>query len=423
MDNVKMRGFMKLTRIDVALEKFFSQVSVERLAIERLPTTDILARVLAEDVVAESDLPNFDRSAVDGYALRSEETFGASRTNPVIFDILGTVEIGSPSKLVLGKQQALRIATGAPMPSGADSVVMVEFTEKVGDAKVEVYNSLTPGENVSSIGEDVKKGERILSRGTLLQPQDIGILVALGNKVVEVVKKPKVAVLSTGNELVELGENVELGKIIDTNRPILLAMVRALGGEPFDVGIAQDRLEEIRSRIAFGLENSDLVLVSGGTSVGAGDLAPEAINSLGRPGIIIHGMSIRPGRPTAMAAIGSKPIVLLPGFPVAAMVSFNTFVQPIILKMLGTSSDQFEGRKVRARMLRRVPSSLGNRTFARVTVRRRGDNYVAEPLRTSGSGVISSMIRANGFVIIPEEKEGLEEGEEVEITLLRPLVE
>lgn len=161
--------------------------------------------------------------------------------------------------------------------------------------------------------------------------------------------------------------------------------------------------------------------MSGGTSVGAGDLAPEAINSLGRPGIIIHGVSIRPGRPTAMAAIGSKPIVLLPGFPVAAMFSFNTFVQPIILKMLGTSSDKFEGRKVRARMLRRVPSSLGNRTFARVIVRRRDDSYVAEPLRTSGSGVISSMIRANGFVIIPEEKEGLEEGEEVEITLLKPL--
>ena len=414
---------MKLTRIDDALKKFFSQVNIERLVTENIPTMEALGRILAEDVIAKVDVPSFDRSAVDGYVLRAEDTYGASPTNPVILDIIGVVEIGSSSKIILGKQQAMRIATGAAMPKGADSVVMIEYTEKIGEGKVEVYSSLTPGENVSKRGEDVEKGERILSKGTLLQPQDIGILAALGNSEVEVVKRPKVAILSTGNELVELGKNVELGKIIDANRPILMAMVKELGGEPLDFGMARDDLREIRSRIASGMENNDMVLVSGGTSVGTGDLVPEAINSLGRPGIIVHGMCIRPGRPAALAAIGSRPIVLLPGFPVAAMVSFNAIVQPILLRMLGASSDQFARRTVRARMLRRIPSSIGNRTYVRVLVKRLDKGYVAEPLRTSGSGVISSMIKANGLVIIPEEKEGLEEGEEVEVTMLRPLGE
>ena len=423
MNNMKMRGFMRLTRVNTARKKFLSQVNVKRLPTENISTIKALSRVLAEDVVAEVDVPYFDRSAVDGYALRAEGTYGASRSNPIVFDVLGVVEIGSLSRLVLGKQQAASIATGAAIPEGADSVVMIEYTEQIEYDKVEVYRSLTPGGNVSIRGEDVKKGERILPKGILLQPQDIGILAALSYSKVRVVRMPRVAVLSTGNELVELGGNVGLGKIIDSNRPILMAMVKDLGGKPIDLGIARDNLKEIQSRIASGVKNSDMILVSGGTSVGTGDLVPEAINSLGKPGIIVHGISIRPGKPTALAALNNKPIVLLPGFPVAAMISFNAFVQPILLKMLGASSEQFAKRTVRAKMLRRVPSSLGNRTFTRVIVKMGDGGYVAEPFRTGGSAVISSMIRANGLVVIPEEKEGLEEGEEVEVALLRPLGE
>lgn len=421
MDNVRMKGFAKLTKLEDALKMFFSQVEVRRLSMENISTTEALGRILAEGVVAEVDVPGFDRSAVDGYTLRAEGTYGVSPSNPIVFEVVGAVEIGLPSSNTLKKQQAMKIATGAAIPEGADSVVMIEYTEKIGDYKVEVYSSLSPGENVSKKGEDVKKGDRILSKGTLLQPQDIGILAAIGKGEVKVVRRPRVAVLSTGNELVELGENVKLGKIIDSNRLILMAMVRELGGEPVDFGIARDNIGEIRSKIASGIQNNDMVLVSGGTSVGAGDVVPEAIDSLGKPGVIIHGICIRPGRPTALAAINGKPIVLLPGFPVAAMVSFNAIVQPILLKMLEVSLDLFARRTVNAKMLRRVPSSLGNRTFARVIVKRTDKGYVAEPFRTSGSGVISSMIRANGLVVIPEEKEGLEEGEEVEVTLLRPL--
>lgn len=421
MDTVKMKGFTKLTRIDDALKKFFSQVNVETLSTENVPSMEALGRILAEDIIAKIDVPSFDRAAVDGYALRAEDTYGASSTNPMVFDVIGAVEIGFPSRITVGKQQAMRIATGAAIPRGADAAAMVEYTEKIGEERVEVQSSLTPGENVSKRGEDVKKGEKILSMGTRLQPQDLGIQAALGNSKVGVVRRPRVAILSTGNELVELGNRVERGRIIDANRPILTAMVKEVGGEPVDLGIARDNIEEIKSKIAHRMETSDMVLVSGGTSVGAGDLVPEAINALGRPGIIVHGLCMRPGRPTALAAIGDKPVVLLPGFPVATMISFSFIVQPILLKMLGASFNQFERRTIRARMLRRIASSIGNKTFVRVLVSRRDGGYVAEPLRTSGSGVISSMIRANGMVIIPEEKEGLEKGEEVEVIVLRPL--
>ncbi len=424
MGSVEMKGFTKLTRVEDALKKFFSRVKIEQLPAEKILIANALCRVLAEDIVAKIAVPGFDRAAVDGYVLRAEDTYGSSRTNPTVFDIVGVVDIGSSqSKIALRKREAMKIATGAAIPKGADAVVMIEYTEKIGDDRVEVYSSLTPGGNVSKKGEDVEIGEKILSKGNLLQPQDLGILAALGSGRVKVVKRPRVAILSTGNELVELGGSVEYGRIVDSNRPILTAMVKELGGKPIDLGIAKDDEEEIRSRVGCGIEAGDIILVSGGTSVGAGDLVPEAIATFGGPGIVIHGLCLRPGRPTALAAVGSKPVILLPGFPVAAMVSFKAVVKPILLRMLGASPNQFEGRIVQVKMLRRIASSLGNRTFVRVLVKKVNGKYVAEPLRTSGSGVISSMIKANGMVVIPEEKEGLEEGEEVEATLLRPLEE
>ena len=421
MNDDKVKVFKKLTRVDFANEKFQSQLNLRRLPLEDLPITDVLGRVLAKDVISGIDVPYFDRSAVDGYALKAKETFAASRSNPIVFDVQGYIAAGTKSMITLGKQQTVRIATGACIPEGADAVVLIESTQQTGFDKVEVYSALTPGQNIQTKGEDVKKEEKILTRGTVIQPQDIGIMVSLQMINVSVIRKPKVGVLSTGNELVNFARDVELGKIIDSNRPILMAMIKNLGGEPIDLGIAKDELEDIRSRIAIGLENSDVVLVSGGTSVGDVDLVPKAINSLGKPGILVHGISMRPGKPTALAAIGNKPVILLPGFPVAAMISFNVFVQPVLLKLLGSSSEQHVKQTVQAKMLRGQPSSLGSRTYARVIVKSRGREYVAEPLTTHGSGVISSMIRANGLVIIPENKEGLEEGEGVEVVLLRPL--
>lgn len=417
MSDVK-KGFPKLTRIDDALKKFFDKVDIKRLPSEDTSTLEALGRVLAEDTVAPFDVPNFDRAAVDGYAVRAEDTYGASSTNPLVLTVVASVEVGILPKVTLSSQQAVRIATGAPLPKGADSIIMVEYTEKISKERIEVYLAVSPGENVSARGEDVKKGEKILLKGTILQPQDIAMLAALGIKEFKVVKRPVVAVFSSGDELIELGDEVEVGRVVDSNRPAIMAMVKGLGAEPLDLGIARDDLEIIKSKLVEALA-ADMVVASGATSVGEKDFIPEAVNSLGEPGIIVHGISMRPGRPTALAALRGKPIILLPGFPVAAMIAFDVFVKPIVLKMLGAFPEQVSRQTVRARVSRRIPSSLGNRTFLRVIVRQTGGKYVVEPLRTSGSGVISSLVKANGLVVIPENKEGLEEGEEVEVTLLR----
>lgn len=315
----------------------------------------------------------------------------------------------------------MRIATGAPLPQGAEAVVMLEYAEEVGGSRVEVYRPTTPGDNVSLRGEDVKRGEVVLRDGLVLRPQDIGILTALGRTRVMVVRRPVAAIISTGNELVEPGTPLGPGRTVDTNRYMLAAAVEDAGGKALDMGIVRDVAGEIGARVSEGLRLADMVLVSGGTSAGSRDLVPGVVAGLGGPGIVVHGIAMRPGRPTALAAVGSKPVVLLPGHPVAALIAFDVFVRPVMARMLGALVGGVCRGVVRARMLRRVPSRVGFMDFVRVVVRRGGDGYTAEPVRVTGSSVISSVVKANGLVVIPEEREGVEEGEEVEVTLLRPL--
>ncbi len=420
--DAKTKGFTRYTKLDEALRRYLEVLNLHTLEDEEIPTIGGQDRVLAEDITAEIDIPHFDRSAVDGYAVRAEDTYGASTTNPIVLNLVGTVEIGAVPTVDVGRLEAVRVATGAPMPKGADSVVMQEYVE-VDGGRVEVYRPTTPGDNVSKRGEDVQTGTRVLERGTILQPQDLGILAALGKTRVKVVRRPKAVMISTGNELVEPGVQPKLGETVDTNRYTLAAAVRDAGGEPLDLGIARDDLAEIKARISKGLDVADIVLVTGGTSVGSRDLVPVAVNALGQPGVLIHGIAMRPGRPAGLAAVGGKPVVLLPGYPVAALIAFTTLVRPVLNRMLGASIGVARGQVVRVRMSRRVPSSPGMRDFVRVIVRRVDGGYVAEPVRVTGAGVISSMVRANGMVVISEEREGVEEGEEVDVVLLRPLGE
>jgi molybdopterin molybdotransferase len=418
-----MKGFARLTPIKEALSEFFAKVNVGKLQSVEVPLHAATGRALSKDLICPRDVPSFDRSAVDGYAIRAEDVYGASETNPIVLSVKGISRVGNPPPEILAKREAMKIATGAPIPHGADAVVMVEFTEITGPGKVEVYRSLTPGENVSAKGEDVKEGQLILRAGTFLKPQDIGIIAALGLPRVEVSRKPVIAVLSTGNELVDLGSETPSGKIVDSNRPTLLAMVEASGAEPVDLGIAPDERNSIIACIEKGLAQADVILASGGTSVGERDLLPDVVNSLGEPGVIVHGIAMRPGRPVALCAVKGKPIVLLPGFPVAAMIAFDVFVEPIIMRMLGASTRLCARATVKAEALRRVPSSPGNRSFVRVLVMKSGERTVFEPIRSTGSGVISSMVKANGMLVIPENKEGVEEGEMVNVVLLRSLEE
>ena len=412
------RGFKEATRIEEARRVFYEALPFASLPSESVLVQDSLNRILAEDVSAAVSVPAFEKSAMDGYAVVAEDTFGSSQANPSLLKLVGESKIGELSTEILRKGETIAIATGAPVPQGANAVVMVENTKRLDTGDVEIYSAVAPGENISHIGEDVKQGMVVLERGRKLKPPDLGLLVSLGRKNVSVMRKPKVGVLSTGNELSE-GFPVTAGKIADVNRPMLMAMVEDCGGAPIDLGIAKDDSEEISRKIKQGLTSTDLVLVTAGTSVGKGDLVPDVINALGKPGMLVHGIAMRPSLPTGLAVVNGRPVVSLPGLPVSAMIAFSTFVQPLILRMLGTEQDPQP--KIRGRATKRIVGVPGFRTFIRVLVREKEGKLFVEPLRAPGSGILTTLTRANGMVVIPENVEGYDEGAEVEVQLFRPV--
>jgi len=402
----RLKGFQKLTSIEEALQLFFGRVKIPRLGAVTVPLHEALSRVSAEDIVAEEDLPRFDRSAVDGYAVKAEDTFGASQFKPKILKIAEKSEKGS--------RLARQVWTGNPIPEGADAVVMLENTKQIGD-KIEVWIPLTPGENVSKKGEDIRKGEVAVKAGTRLKPQHLGLIAALGNKTVKVAGKPVVAVFATGNELVEVGASLEEGKVFETNRLVVSALCRELGAEPLDLGIVKDNVDEIREKLEIVLKKADLVITTGGTSVGASDLVPIAVTKVEGSSIIVHGVAMRPAMPTALAVAKNKPILILSGNPVAAMIGFEVFARPLIQKMLGVKGEVRPF--VKARVTRKVATTLGRKTFVRVHVFQRNGELFAEPISARGSGAISTMTKANGYVIVPENREGLGEAETVTVYL------
>jgi molybdopterin molybdotransferase len=404
---VKLKGFQKLTLTDEALRNWFSVLQIKKPAAETVPLSEALNRVLAEDIVAADNLPRFDRSAMDGYAVNSETTAGASQFKPALLKLIDTSTISA--------DQTKQVWTGNPIPKGADAVVMIENTQKRGEG-IEVWVQLAPGDNVSKKGEDVKKGETVIEAGTRLKPYHLGLLAALGKNQVSVTKKPRIAILATGNELADLGSKPAENQIYESNRIMLEAMCRELDAEPLDLGIAKDDLDEIVKKLRKGLTGADALMTTGGTSVGGLDLVPDAVNKLGKPGIAVHGVAMRPGMPTALAVLEGKPVMVLSGNPVAAVVGFEVFARPLICKMLGMKKE--EGRpSVKATMTRRISTALGRKTYVRVTTFEQNGEIFAEPVSARGSGAISTMTRGNGFVIVPENREGVAEGELVTVRL------
>lgn len=404
---MRLRGFQKLTSIENALQLLFDNLRIEKLNLVTIPLHEALNRVLAEEIIAEEDLPRFDRSAVDGYAVKAEDTFEASQFKPKTLRITKEDEVGS--------KQAKQVWTGTPIPKGANAVVMLENTKPI-NGEVEVWVSITPGENVSKKGEDVRTGEVTVKAGTRLKPQHLGLIAALGIAEVKVVERPKIAILATGNELVEISGKRREDQIFEVNRLILSALCRELDAEPVDLGIARDDAEEIMGKIKKGFERADVVITTGGTSVGVSDLVPEAVNRVGRPGVIVHGIAMRPAMPTALAIVEGKPIIILSGNPVAAMIGFEVFARPLICRMLALKKE--ESRLiVKAKTTKRVSTVLGRKTFVRVHISQHNGEFFAEPISARGSGIISTMTKANGYVIVPENREGLEEGESVSVHL------
>jgi len=404
-----MKGFQKLTLTYEALQTWFNAFQIEtRVATAAL--NEASNRICAEDVHAKQDLPRFDRSAVDGFAVKSEDTTGTSQSKPLLFRLTERPELEEA-----GPRQAKQIWTGNPIPKGANAVIMLENTKQIND-KIEVWNQATRYENVSRKGEDVKKGEIAIKGGTRLKPQHLGLLAALGHSEINVVQKPRIAILATGNELAEAGTKLKENQIHESNRIMLSAMCSELEAEPLDLGIAIDDVVDITEKIQIGLKIADAVITTGGTSVGGLDLVPEVISKMGKPGVIIHGVAVRPGMPTALAVLDGKPIMILSGNPVAAIVGFEVFGRPLICKMLGMKKEE-RRPMVEATMTRKVTAALGRKTFARVKVFEKNGEMLAEPISTRGSGAISTMTRGNGFVIIPENREGIIENEKVTVHL------
>jgi molybdopterin molybdotransferase len=365
---------------------------------------------LARDVVSAEDVPAFDKSAMDGYALRGAETFGASPTDPVSFKVIGEVSPGHVGDIDVGPGEAVRIMTGGAFPKGADAVLMAEHATDRGDS-VLVHGSVVPGRNVAKRGEDVREGDRVLARGRVLRPQDLGVLASIRVVELKVTRRPVVGVISTGNELVEpdSDEAGRRGRVVNSCRPLLEGLVTRTGGVPRWLGIVRDDREALRAALeAF---DGDILLTTGATSTGKEDFLPGLLAELGE--LLVHGVNIRPASPLGFGRLGNVLAVLLPGNPVAAMVGFDVFVRPALQLQLGQREERWN-RCVRGRLRRKLASALNRTDFVRVQLLGKGE---VEPLRSGGAGVLTSVTGADGFVIVPRDDEGLEAGTEVEVHL------
>jgi molybdopterin molybdotransferase len=407
-DDVRMRGFEEKTDLNAALDILRS--SLAPLEAESVSLEEALGRTLARDMVSTAEVPAFDKSAMDGYALRAAETFGASPTDPVSFRIIGEILPGGERDLEVGPGEAVRIMTGGAFPSGADAVLVAEQASDDGDL-VRAYGSVVPGRNVARAGEDIRKGDTVLTRGRVLRPQDLGVLASIRAVEVPVTRRPVVGLLSTGNELVDprAAEAGQPGRVVNSARYVLEGLVAQIGGEARWLGTVPDDRNALRTSLqAF---EGDVLLTTGATSVGKEDHLPGLLAELGR--LLVHGVNMRPASPVAFGPLKEGFAFLLPGNPVAAMVGFDVFVRPALQLLLGQPEQRWN-RRVRGFLRRKLPSALNRTDFVRV--RLVGAEEV-EPHRSGGSGVLTSVTGADGFVIVPRDDEGLEAGTEVEVFL------
>jgi len=407
--------FLNVIDRDEAERRFRDAVEFRPLGSEEVPLHESLGRVLAEDVVARVDVPSFDRSNYDGYAVRAVDTYGAQEERPrrleLLEEVLATGVV--PQGQVISRT-TMSIATGGMLPRGADAVVMVEDTETDGKS-IFLGRAVTPGFGVSFAGTDVTAGETVLRRGQLLTSRETGVLAAIGVDRLAVRRRPAVAILSTGDEIIEPGQPMRPGLVFDSNARILADAVRELGGRPVMLGIVHDELDELRSRLGEALAIADVVLLSGGTSKGAGDLSYRVVSELSEPGIVAHGVALKPGKPICLAAHRGKPVVILPGFPTSAIFTFHEFVAPVI-RVLG-------GRLVaarataEARMAVKINSQAGRTEYLLVGLVEGQDGLAAYPMG-KGSGSVTTFSRADGFVTIGRHEEIVEAGSPVAVQLL-----
>jgi molybdopterin molybdotransferase len=410
-----MKEFFKVQTPDELYQKFgrFKPLSSEQVSIETS-----LHRVLYEDVLSPTNLPEFPRSIVDGFAVRAKDTFGVSEKNPAILQVVGEIPMGQLSTVEVTDGQAVKVATGGMVPKGADAVEMVEYTEWVNAETIHVFKTVSPLENVIQVGEDIKAGEVALHRGHWIRPQDVGLLAGIGKTEVFVYRQPRVAIISSGDEIVPVKTDPRPGEVRDINRYTITSMVEEAGGIPIFLGIAGDRFEDLKGKIRQGLEEADMVVITGGSSVGTLDLTREVLQIFPGTEILGHGISIRPGKPTLLADIHGKPFLGLPGHPVSALVIFHFFGKPILKILSGFSREGIWHQvKVKAKASRNIPSVAGREDYVRVKLEERDGTLWAHPV-FGKSGAIRHLAQANGLIRIGLNEEGLEMGEEAEVILI-----
>ena len=380
--------------------------------VEEIPIADAHRRVLAEDIIAFHDSPPFDKSAMDGFALIGENTFGASQSAPKEFKIIDAIGAGDFSGKTVGENEAITIATGAPIPDGANAVIMKEYTTTDGDS-LTIYSQVTPGENVSPKSEDIEKGQKILDKNTFIRYQELGLIASAGYDTVRVFKKPKVKLIITGNELVEpTKEEIDKAKIINSNQFTIKAMIED-SGATCEISHAGDSFDEVKEAILEASRDFDVIMTTGGTAVSKGDVVLDVVDDVGE--ILFHGVAMRPGKPAGAGIVNDKVIFTFSGQPVAAMSQFDVFARKYLFEMQGRA---FDFHMVERTSELKIPSQLGRTDFIRAV----SDDTHARHVLNRGSGIIRSMVEANSYIIIDENDEGYQKDDIVNVVFFNSLL-
>jgi len=404
-------------KVASAQQIFDSLAGFARLTLEQIDLEHALGRVLGRDIISREELPPRARSTMDGYAVRAEDTFGASDAVPALLKVAGSVAMGSLPDMPVAPGQAAEIPTGGFLPEGADAVVMVEYTNPLGHGEIEVTRPVTRADNILERAGDVALGETVLSAGTRLRPQDVGMPAGLGITEITVFKKPRVAIISTGDEIIPVTETPSPGQIRDINSYALRALVESVGAVPIACGIVRDEPYLLKSALANALEAADVVVVSGGSSVGERDHIVEVVNSFPEVEIYAHGIAISPGKPTLLAEVQGKPVFGLPGHPVSAVIVAQVFLLPFLKYLEGEElKKEPTGQRISAVLATSVHSPHGREEYTRVKLERERDGLVARPV-FGKSGMMSTLVKADGFFVIPIHAEGVAAGEVIDVYL------
>lgn len=411
-----MPEFLELLPPMEALSLLMHHLPAPQPQAEHIATAGSLGRVLARSIESPEALPAFPRSTVDGYAVRAADTFGAGDSLPAYLTVIGEVPMGQAAHLRVEAGQAAVIHTGGMLPEGADAVVMLEYTQPARPGELEVLRAVAPGENILDAGEDVAPGQEVLPAGTRLRPAEIGGLLALGLLEIPAARMPRIGVLSSGDEVIPPEEKPAAGQVRDINSYSLSALIQAQGGQPLRYGIVPDNAAAMQAALAEALESCDAVVVTAGSSASARDLTAEVVNRMGAPGVLVHGVNVRPGKPTILAVCDGKAVIGLPGNPVSALVIAWLFVAPLIRRLLGMPPDPPQP-VASARLTVNLASQAGRDDWIPARLTPSGDGYQAEPIFFK-SNLIFTLARADGLLHIPPDATGLAVGERVDVYLL-----